>query len=1483
MFGGQSGFNFEVPPESFIAEEDIVPDDDDGEDPDYCEPMIVSVQLSDRDQLKVCPRASATPGMPVGIEDRSMGDRSLEPMIVAIELPNRNILTQNQDSLKTVNSTNTTTASSEDARTRRETQLLAEPVSVIKDTALEAHSVSVSESKQLPSPPPPAAEVQVVDMGRKSAESAIMEAAASAPVSEIGGDAPVPADVSNEIPESAEVSSDAMETADVSNYLPRAAEISNEAPETAEVSNKIPETAAVCENVQKAAEISSNVPAITADVSSGDVSKNADVGINGDRDTERVEQRMDSVSLQEAEREQQEPVVTQTEEKVEQQGDTAGDSQEAQMDEVPEHEEKVEVPPTTTPPTTEDTISAEPQPTECTEETTPLINIRVSADENQKVEQEPTPPEQEPEMKEPPASGDGAEGALQLEETEGEKMEEGVSQGDESVAPTTAADADGDEPASTMEEAPEDKVNMEVEEKSEHEVEGEGTSERLPPKEDDNISSQAEGKITEETSSDKVEGVTPAELTEEESVPPPPQLPSDETQSEDATAGQIEGESEPPCNEIRQEEQTTTPTISEAENEAAKGPSDEVITPDEPTAMVTQAAQGESEPSDEVISEKQSSVVTGGEEVSAGSSVGEESREVEQEEREEETTAAVVEDEATEEQLPLSTEADAMAVGEIETEVEDKDVDQTDTVDQQERVDDEKEEEDREIAESAVAGNMGDEIEQKNEPKSIPTSEEFPPSLVSQREDVHEPSKYETHFEEEEDRGDDKMEIESTQDSESGPPSAPLSLEMKSSSPPPPPPSSEGLSTIPTIIVSMESSAATTAIPTNTSSGDGAVDDSDSVVEPASGEAGEPDTPPVVAEKEHEHKQEETISHQAEVDSHVDVRVPAVEEQQPLVDATFGKEEGETAREIERKVEVETDDAGRSEISEEDPGIETSCMELPESTFEIEQASVIVEPPSSVRDELESELMLTEDFDDDMDLVDSEHEEGEEEMTAATDEDIPVISAELPRMEGGEMGIDESAPVISSEPSCEEETTKESSREETAVTDELAPVVSPLPDQEEGGGEMGIHESAPVISSEPSCEEETPSKEERETPDEVVPVVSSETVQELAGDEDAPALSSEPVQEGENEANITSEDAADKSKGAAVNEHEEEGPAPVISSEPVDDEEQRVEEIAAESASQPEPPSTESSPEVSDEIAEQQPSPEVSDEVAGQHEETGSGDKEDGQSSMEVTAGLDNEEASGDAEKEQGQPLMETTPNPDELTGAVAEQEREGEQEQLMELYPDQDKETKPEPDLGTDQTTGDVSGNSGGEQNAAVGDEGGSGGSREERKEEEEEGEGEVSRESGGLQLESGPIEVDVLLHAEEDDLSVFSAEAAEADKALTSSSSSSRSGSSRKKPQTSSSASSSSSRQRRLSKSSSSALVGSPSLGEVAKASSSTGPGGASSSAVCSSTASGSSSARRVSLSTSSGTEAASSGGGEKRPRSEKSEVRNDIVCLC
>ena len=69
------GFNFEVPPESFIAEEDL-PDDE-----SECEPMIISVELSNMEKLVVCPRASATTKMDVGVGGRSMGDRSLSPMV----------------------------------------------------------------------------------------------------------------------------------------------------------------------------------------------------------------------------------------------------------------------------------------------------------------------------------------------------------------------------------------------------------------------------------------------------------------------------------------------------------------------------------------------------------------------------------------------------------------------------------------------------------------------------------------------------------------------------------------------------------------------------------------------------------------------------------------------------------------------------------------------------------------------------------------------------------------------------------------------------------------------------------------------------------------------------------------------------------------------------------------------------------------------------------------------------------------------------------------------------------------------------------------------------------------------------------------------------------------------------------------------------------------------------------------------------------
>ncbi len=76
------GFNFEVPPESFIAEEDILAEYDEAES------MIVSVQLINRDRLEVHPCGNASSRMAVGVGDRTIGDGSLSPMIVAIELGN---------------------------------------------------------------------------------------------------------------------------------------------------------------------------------------------------------------------------------------------------------------------------------------------------------------------------------------------------------------------------------------------------------------------------------------------------------------------------------------------------------------------------------------------------------------------------------------------------------------------------------------------------------------------------------------------------------------------------------------------------------------------------------------------------------------------------------------------------------------------------------------------------------------------------------------------------------------------------------------------------------------------------------------------------------------------------------------------------------------------------------------------------------------------------------------------------------------------------------------------------------------------------------------------------------------------------------------------------------------------------------------------------------------------------------------------------
>ena len=173
MFGqGLGGFNFEVPPESFIAEEDIVPDEDE-DDPDYVEPMIVSVQLSDRDKLKVCPRASATPKMPVGIEGRSMGERSLGPMIVAIELGNRNLVAQ-QNQNQPVNSIVDRGRGEEDTRTRRATQVPIEPAAMINSAPLVEDSVKPDTA-------------EVTTLSRRIADLATSQEASTAQVTIVAG------------------------------------------------------------------------------------------------------------------------------------------------------------------------------------------------------------------------------------------------------------------------------------------------------------------------------------------------------------------------------------------------------------------------------------------------------------------------------------------------------------------------------------------------------------------------------------------------------------------------------------------------------------------------------------------------------------------------------------------------------------------------------------------------------------------------------------------------------------------------------------------------------------------------------------------------------------------------------------------------------------------------------------------------------------------------------------------------------------------------------------------------------------------------------------------------------------------------------------------------------------------------------------------------------------------------------------------------
>ena len=1395
MFGGQSGFNFEVPPESFIAEEDIVPDDDE-DDPDYCEPMIVSVQLSDRERLKVCPRASATPGMPVGIEDRSMGDRSLEPMIVAIELGNRNMLSQNQEH----EIANTTSNSGEDlTRPRREAPLLAEPVAVIKTTALEAsvHTVNTSE------PAPLVAKGQPVMKRRKSADSAVKQEA-SAPVAvinEVGGEAPVPADVSTDIPVTAEVCSDVPKSADVSSVAP----------------------------------------------------KSADVSINGNKDVERMElsDSVDNVSQQEPEQ-QQEPTETQAEQKIQQVSGT-GDIEEAQMHNV---EESV-APPTTTPPTTED-MTTESQAT--TDETTPLINTGASADNNRTSEQDSNLSKQEQQL-EQPVSGDGA---LQME-AEAEKMEDNA-QDDEPVALTTTAD----DVATTlvMEEAPEIKASVELEDwQPEPELERQDTSEQLVPEGD---TSQEEGEAMPQPASDEVKS---------------------EEQPAIVASGQVDSvTSTSESHNVVQEQREDTAVEDETEKQSPSAPADTM-------------AVDRQEPEDEAVEQSEANTTAAQQEHVEERDVGEELANVDEER---ETADSAVSGGMESEQIneaetapteelttqPFPSEAEGDRDEPSEREIQKKE----DNNDDEMEVEAEQKSEEtppseltnspppysRELSSQNIptivvsmetsAASGEEEMDVKPTPSQAvehdtPVAEKQE-ETISQQPEFDSPVPEQQHVDTVEELANVEEERETAQELEH-------EMEQRDKSEVP---EQEAR----TYLSYMEMSESTFEI-----------EQSSVIVEPPS---------PMRDELESELTLSDDFDNDGDVISSEGMQeeAAAIDEDTPVVSSDHVQEQEENEGEMgiapvissepfhEEETAVDSLEPTREEPATADefaPVVSSKPVQELEEKEEIGVASVISSEPSH-----EEET-----------AVDSSEPTREEPVTG--DEVAPVVSSEpVQEEEGGEMGI------TSSEPSHEEETAVDSSeptRDEPVAADEVAPVVGSEPIQEEEGeGEMGV---TPVITSEPSHEEETgvesskQTQEEMITPDEVVPVISSELPQEegVVSDKGDLIVSSEPVQDeeaaktfNEDVPAITSE-PTDELEGAAADERDEvalvvsskpaedeemltqqevvgsesiqyeeaaaiEEAAPVISSEPMDEEhgtladvdlrgDEQIEESITGSTNHPHQPL--------EEHTSTEPSVQNPDELVEQEEGTNGVEKEETQNSMEVTpnpAKPDEEtsQTSCDAEKEEEQHSIEVTANPDKLatpdeetslTSGDAEKEKEEGQQQLVDLPPDPDKETS---------QTGDGSG---------------------EKKE--GEGEVEVSRESGGLLLESGPIEVDVLLHAEEDDLSVFSAEAAEADKALTLSSSSSTR---RKKPQTASSSSSSTanSRQRRSSKSSL-ALV-SPSLGEARVATSYSSSGPSASSAV-SATASGSVGNRRVSVSSSSGTEAASGGGGgEKRARSEKSEVR-------
>ena len=1411
MFGqglGQSGFNFEVPPESFIPEEDIIPDDEE-DDPDYIEPMIVSVQLSDREKLKVCPRASATPRMAVGVEDRSMGVRSLEPMIVAIELGNRNMLAQSQEKEAIVDG-----ESGDKDKMKRETQLLAEPVSVIKAVALE---------ERVARPEPPAEAVSVVR--RKSADSAARQEA-SAPVT------------------------------------------------------------------------------VTCEVNDGS-DKGADVSINGKRDAiERMDQSTDSSTKPPEEGTLEPPVRMQIEKKKE--------LPQAHSEMLPPQENTEILPPLASseirssqtssevkdekvhkadeslapPPPPPETMATEPQTT-CTHETTPPIistderhqtsdqesSLREPQQEEQKVphQQKEQNAQHQQEHREEVASSE--EGALQMEAVSVHVEEEAPAHGESDLTE-----------AQPVEQSPEVEAGFE---NRERELEPKTKEEQLlPPGEDSSTDQQI------------VEAPTPVADVDEGSLPqpssyesyaPPTEPPTADGAPMDTVTSTIE-----PCNvaeiveekredlvredEMKKDELPPPPSQMESSDvseeqeleEEKVGGSPQVAEQEDTPGVIGAGERDESE--ERMQEERQQPIVA---EPSPPPSPSEAEREhedkpvLQEEQREGEESEVRMEDVVTKETetpppevKPSPPAEDSVSSSDRPAEIPVEEVESMDTEptssepfhhEDTTSSEGKQEEEEQDVIQPELREQVPEQrqvsieeepsifheadqvemdrisMESGGDSKSIsqsPLSTVVEPPSVIRRDVESEQSQLESDLE----RRDDIVAGELAEN-EGGDEAAAIDEDAPVVSPRPTQDEIDQESPLSSSELSHEgehrSRVFDELVPAEpTHEGERTV--TESVPEPleekadaAMEEVGLVNTSETIREE----KQQEIVDEEAPLVSYESTReeqqISTVGEEAPLVSCESTREEqqistvGEDAPLVscestreEQQISTVGEDAPlvSCESTREEQQISTVDEEAPlvscESTREEQQISTVGEEAPLVSCESTREEQQISTVSEEAPLV--SYESTREQQISTVGEEAPLISCESTREEQQISTVSEEAPLVSCESTREEqqistvgeEAPYESTREEQQISTvgEEAPIVSCESTREEQN--TMIDESFPVVTSADTAHEEQQSTTTADLADsgsfdpsqepQDGRTTADDDVSETAQEEVAPAISPAPMQQDEEEMTIDDESVPVVSAVSAEEKEEEERrasvdeDAPVITSEPRSFDEQDTSEV----------------------------------ETTAQEKET--------EDVIEPT--------------NQPQPLDEPTSATDD----------------------NPDKQDEGTSLTGSDRVENPVT------TPAGETEEGGKG-----------EGQVEVSRESG--LPESGQIEVDLLLHAEED---VFSAEAAEADKALTLSSS--HTTGSRRKPHphhhpqlpspSSSSVPSSSTPSLSVRRSSKSSSNVSTPLDNV----SSSATGGTSTAAA---TGSSSSVDRRPS-SSSCGAAEASSLTGEKRQRPDKSEVRQWIL---